>query len=511
MPNSGKWAAGAMLASIYLSSTVWGQSCAGPGDCFDGDLCTLDRCIETVCQNPPHIYGDIDENGTVNLLDLFCVLAGIVDEFTSCTFEQVDLEPCGGNGTINLLDLFAVLNAFSAIDPCCGTSIGACCTGGGCVDVITESDCNAAPGTFLGAGTDCTTDGDSDGIVDAFETDDCLLSLPCATGTDPTNPDTDGDGLLDGEEVFGTAGGVDLPAMGADPCRKDIFVETDWTDDSFDIGSHSHRPTTSVVNAIVGAFANSPVPNPDGSIGINLHVDYGQGGAFTGGNFISGSPAFIVFGSEFNSLKAIHFDPDRKGYFHYSIFTHRYNSSTNNSSGVAEINADDFMVTLPFSPTSTSAVSKTMMHELGHNLNLRHGGFENRNYKPNYNSVMNYRFQFPGIDGGDCNSIGNGIIDYSIGTRIVLNENNLDESAGVCGATPIDWNGGGIQSGVIRNINCSAGTTTACGESNGNCDDSSCNQLQDFNDWANIVYDNLGVGDFAARETVTCQDDPGLP
>jgi hypothetical protein len=36
----------------------------------------------------------------------------------------------------------------------------------------------------------------------------------------------------------------------------------------------------------------------------------------------------------------------------------------------------------------------TFMHELGHNLNLRHGGFEDVNYKPNYLSVMNYSFQF---------------------------------------------------------------------------------------------------------------------
>ena len=30
------------------------------------------------------------------------------------------------------------------------------------------------------------------------------------------------------------------------------------------------------------------------------------------------------------------------------------------------------------------------MHELGHTLNLRHGGFEDDNCKPNYISVMNY-------------------------------------------------------------------------------------------------------------------------
>ena len=41
------------------------------------------------------------------------------------------------------------------------------------------------------------------------------------------------------------------------------------------------------------------------------------------------------------------------------------------------------------------------MHELGHNLGLRHGGDDNVHRKPNYLSVMNYSFQTTGmtIDG----------------------------------------------------------------------------------------------------------------
>ena len=68
---------------------------------------------------------------------------------------------------------------------------------------------------------------------------------------------------------------------------------------------------------------------------------------------------------------------------------------------------------------STPNVSNTIVHELGHNLLLRHGGFENCNYKPNYNSVMNYQYQFPGVD-TNCTPPGNGVLDYSIGDRITL-------------------------------------------------------------------------------------------
>ena len=50
------------------------------------------------------------------------------------------------------------------------------------------------------------------------------------------------------------------------------------------------------------------------------------------------------------------------------------------------------------------------MHELGHNLGLRHGGGDNTNRKPNFLSVMNYAFQLTGLtrDGS------NGVFDYSM-------------------------------------------------------------------------------------------------
>ncbi|HLU49657.1 MAG TPA: hypothetical protein VK116_16275, partial [Planctomycetota bacterium] len=49
--------------------------------------------------------------------------------------------------------------------------------------------------------------------------------------TDPDNPDTDGDGLLDGWEVHGvTRNGIHEPLgeYGADPHFPDVFVEIDW-------------------------------------------------------------------------------------------------------------------------------------------------------------------------------------------------------------------------------------------------------------------------------------------
>ncbi len=355
---------------------------------------------------------------------------------------------------------------------------------------------------------------DIDGFVSAFLTfdqdsdfDQLSDCAEAALGTDPFNPDTDDDGLTDGAEVLGVPG-VDLPGMGANPLRRTIFVETDWFAGTFEGQFRDFRPTNGMVNRIVGCFANAPTPNPDGSTGIDIFVDRGQGGAFTGGNQLPGEPAFITFDNDFNAYQAAHFDPNREGIFHYCIFANRYNSSTNGSSGIAEIDGDDFMVTLStfFSGYNGAA---TFVHEIGHNLGLRHGGFENRNYKPNYNSVMNYRFQFGGIDiTGDA--IGNGVIDYSAGTNISINENAVFEPEGVDGVNPIDFNrSASIDAAPYAyNINCPGFGTQPCG-TQGSCYDSTCNTLHDNADWFAINWDRLNDFDrVGAIEVIECENAP---
>ncbi len=57
------------------------------------------------------VHADSDENTTVSLPDLFCVLNTLVDNFSTCSFYQADLDPFDPNGTISLPDLFVILNA----------------------------------------------------------------------------------------------------------------------------------------------------------------------------------------------------------------------------------------------------------------------------------------------------------------------------------------------------------------------------------------------------------------
>lgn len=328
-------------------------------------------------------------------------------------------------------------------------------------------------------------DGDADGLSWCLESG--LL-------TDPNDPDTDGDGLRDGDEVFGTPGGLDLPAMGADPRRKDLFIEYDWMEESvvcggaascgccFDIGLHSHEPSAAALAMVTTMFANAPIPNPDGSTGITIHHDVGQGGAFTGGGMIGSDDQIDggVGGAEFAGYKAANFAANRDNVFHYCILAHNYADGC--SSGQAEVRGDDLIVTLQ-ACLSDASVANTIAHELGHNLGLLHGGNVDCNWKPNYNSIMNYRYQFPGIDDAGCNVFADGILDFSVGARNTLDESSLDETVGVCGGVPVDWNedgDGGTDVGISVNVNLWGGVTYGgevgeCGGTIGN--------LGDFDDW----------------------------
>src|SRR5690606_29183335 len=113
---------------------------------------------------------------------------------------------------------------------------------------------SAQPVFVDGFETPCAADLDGDRL------DECAEA---AAQTDPANPDTDGDGLSDGDEVLGTSGGLDLPAMGVDPLRKDVLLEYDWFDDALEQGtqnncfagsSHSHRPTQAMLDIVTVAL-----------------------------------------------------------------------------------------------------------------------------------------------------------------------------------------------------------------------------------------------------------------
>jgi hypothetical protein len=62
--------------------------------------------------------------------------------------------------------------------------------------------------------------------------------------------------------------------------------------------------------------------------------------------------------------------------------------------------ANDFFVSLGGWSDGRGSLQQqqgTFLHELGHNMNLLHGGNDGVNWKPNHLSVMNYAYQVTGV------------------------------------------------------------------------------------------------------------------
>lgn len=243
-----------------------------------------------------------------------------------------------------------------------------------------------------------TADSDGDGIPNSWETN---------------GYDYDGDGQVD----------LDFPAWGANPNKKDLFVEMDYMPGL--LASQSELDT------IVRTFANYPVNNPDGSRGINIHLDAGDAYAkydLGGGNEIE----YQTLRNEqtVGQLRQENSDPARNGIFHYMVFGDYYTDAPG-SSGIAQIDGLNFAVTLGpqywGNNVSSNTYVGTFIHELGHNLGLYHGGDDDVNFKPNYFSIMNYRYQIQGVPRTD----GSKYFGYSTQQYATLNENAIHEEDGL--------------------------------------------------------------------------------
>lgn len=95
-------------------------------------------------------------------------------------------------------------------------------------------------------------DSDQDGLYDHWET---------------AGIDLDGTGTID----------LDLPAMGADPFARDLFIQIDWVaDDQPPLNEFvRHRPAAGVVQRVVDYFAAAPALASGVPAGIRVHVDAG--------------------------------------------------------------------------------------------------------------------------------------------------------------------------------------------------------------------------------------------
>jgi outer membrane protein assembly factor BamB len=404
-------------------------------------------------------------------------------------------------------------------------------------DIITSNPVTGSEGTLYIAGAKVGTSGIRDGTLYAFggtvagesDTDqDCLTNEEeQALGTDPENPDTDGDGLFDGWEATALDPGnncgdlsLDLPGLGANPLHKDIFLEIDYMDCTMEGGDcpegdvHTHKPNDDALKIVKEAFANAPVDNPDGKPGITLHINVSNAISHKNSTSFIPEPLFDILETEFDEIKKTNFPADHKQAFHYALFAHAI-FGTSGTTGIAERPGNDLMVTLGarFGQTGTiSDQAGTLMHELGHNLGFRHGGADNKGNKPNYLSVMNYFFQVRGIQSHVPGTPPTTRFDYSKEALPILDEERLDEFLGIrngddltqyfCPGSPsiayiargndeIDWNCNGMIdiNDVEADIN----------------NDNLENKLAGYDDWATLVYRFQDTPEFAdgVRENVT--------
>lgn len=371
----------------------------------------------------------------------------------------------------------------------------------------------------------------------------------CTAGA--TNADTDGDGLKDEWEESGfdsnddgdttDATDVDLPGMGANKDHKDLFVELDYM--------NPHQIANAELATITTMFGNAPVTNPDGTTGIRLHVDNGSTsvmnpvtGATWGDKSKSNSithtnvigqnidtngdgttdtfswTGAVAGGTDFDTAKSANFVAEREPIFRYSISVHRMGSSTDRTTGIARgIPGSDFLVSMGRTNGGVDGFccpagsrGGTFAHELGHTLGLRHGGADNLKWKPNYLSVMNYHFQFGGLQRTD----GTTLYDYSRwdknGTDSIadLDETALNESTGVVATgAPANFQ-------TLRACQTTGDTAAAVGPFNmntavnWNCNainnegsvsksinkDTATDTLASQNDWANIRFKAGAIG-----------------
>lgn len=341
--------------------------------------------------------------------------------------------------------------------------------------------------------------------------------------------DMDGDALQDEWEICGYAkdGTVaNLPAIGANPKHIDIFVEIDYMTTG-PSETESHQPKQSAIDMIVESFNQAPINNPDGTTGIHLHVDNGPasplvwGPTDTWGSLSKSNSVghFEFLGpctaenrypwASFDVFKNAYFEEIRHPIFHYNLWVHRI-CSENDVLGLSrngdlnfDSGASDFVIGLG-SPQQAEIFeiykqAGIFMHELGHNLGLKHGGDDHINYKPNYLSVMNYSFAPKGLIIN--NSLGH--FDYSRYELPALNELALNENHGInipdaftekygtvwmCGnefyirlnAEIVDWDcDDDIESFVQADINNDSNHSLA---------------MQSHDDWSNLVFDGGVVG-----------------
>jgi len=365
--------------------------------------------------------------------------------------------------------------------------------------------------------------------TNTFGTRQTYTNKPTCTDNEMRNGVVTGDGLCDSWEqnpggltIVWTGGspmvaGTPAYVWPCDPCPSssvfDLYVEIDYME--------GHYPDQTAIQKVKDAFLAK---------GIQLHVQVDEMVLYhtstTPFPGTSTNPGFdqekdLKFGTAWERDHIVPIgteDPTwgttdfyrKKAAVHYVMFVHDQMGFVG-TSGVGEVWGNDAMISLgAFAGQvgSTDQQAGTLMHELGHNLRLHHGGLytDQINCKPNYISVMNYNRQMP-------NFISNRELTFSSKAFPSINENSpLNEGTDVGPYLPehpeesivyglstspttpsppwydttgqnVDWNRDG--DGGTDNEMVTADTNNLAGCNGAGL---SATSFSGYNDWANLNY-----------------------
>ena len=273
-----------------------------------------------------------------------------------------------------------------------------------------------------------------------------------------------------------------------------IYVELDYMVAPGD----SHMPSDTVLDRIRQTFQ---------AAGYAIHLD--RSDAIPHQTVIpvvgtpSASPGVMA-------LMAQHFDHIADDRFFYSLWGHNfsYNGTWTGRSGIGDLPGRVHLVTLGSFPGNGDEDNRvgTFIHELGHNLNQKHGGGDDRLCKPNYLSIMNYYYQLhgiatmlqlcvvgPGAPTVSCDAEPpcntpvvqwptDASFSYSHGLASSLREGTLDERLGLGLGFCVDWD-----RNLCIDTMTSADILDMCSLLVLGCSNPILNQtLHDFDNWSDI-------------------------
>ncbi|HPT46064.1 MAG TPA: Ig-like domain-containing protein [Candidatus Rifleibacterium sp.] len=360
------------------------------------------------------------------------------------------------------------------------------------------------------------------------------FQTPAAANDVISDTDADADGIPDENEAPGkTFCGLPYYDWGARAGTKDIFVHIDYMNPAACPDPLAVTPRGEALQKIQAAFARKA---------INIHFDTGTLlGSTVAQHCLDGRSHQVDYAETLyltpelgtaNAYvyKAASMPISKLPVFHYCLLGFK---PARSFGGLGEVGGNDYIVTLGqsdvsqhFSTATTEKLNylinsqaSTIMHELGHNLGLLHGGNEDLNNKPNYFSIMNYMYSNNGLPtignsaegdryyyyrfeelndqafaqyfpSGWWEDIHNNaysadmVLDFSDGNGADINESSISETAGLgrSGSAGVDFNGDGDKSdtGLSKQLVGTSGTLST---------------HRDFNDWDAISLKFTANGD----------------